>query len=441
MKHVSGSKMLINSQAIGPVCTMFEYAVDGDGYLTYELPGRTQENIRVGNRLAGRTVLIFSQSGQVAVLDPDEPEGKFLAMGFFVKNDVHVVVPTEDGVFLLNQDGQAKRLPDPLPYLRQHYLRCLTEQKPEQIGFRILLNTANMRFFHPDLQQQLLEPRELNRLELFFNIETGMFTRAKLMVQEKDSQQLIREAFIKVMPIRWPSLIKAEKARKAREKQGKAAQTTGATTTNGTASREGLAGIASNGSGSQERARPRTTHLPIDYLLDTIEMLEVDPQLQWEEIENNLELLDTHRTYRLVGHFPSIIARNTKSWPLYKLREVFGNVPGAGLQLLFEEYMLETCLALSDEHPNESELMEWLEDHEVDRLLSLNLAKVPETAEGARLLLRVGKQAGQKDVRRVWRMLLRWMNADFGRREERAIHQKKDNIAKRLQKARDLLEK
>jgi hypothetical protein len=39
----------------------------------------------------------------------------------------------------------------------------------------------------------------------------------------------------------------------------------------------------------------------------------------------------------------------------------------------------------------------------------------------------------------VWRLLLGYLNADYGRKEERAIHRKKDEVAKQLQKAKDLL--
>jgi len=61
------------------------------------------------------------------------------------------------------------------------------------------------------------------------------------------------------------------------------------------------------------------------------------------------------------------------------------------------------------------------------------------TPDEAKKMLRLGHQASVKDIRRAWRMLLSWINADFGRQKERAIHQKKDDIAKRLQQARDLL--
>ena len=42
-------------------------------------------------------------------------------------------------------------------------------------------------------------------------------------------------------------------------------------------------------------------------------------------------------------------------------------------------------------------------------------------------------------IKKVWRTLLGFMNADHGRSEERAIHRKKDKIAMHLQIARNIL--
>ena len=76
---------------------------------------------------------------------------------------------------------------------------------------------------------------------------------------------------------------------------------------------------------------------------------------------------------------------------------------------------------------------------EVERLLRLNLDDRLVTKKSARELLFVSPRCGRRDVKRVWRTLLGFLNADYGRHSEKAIHQRKDSVAKKLQTARNIL--
>ena len=53
--------------------------------------------------------------------------------------------------------------------------------------------------------------------------------------------------------------------------------------------------------------------------------------------------------------------------------------------------------------------------------------------------LRVDENADLQAIKKTWRTLLGYMNADVGRSNERAIHRKKDEIAKHLQICRNVL--
>ena len=77
--------------------------------------------------------------------------------------------------------------------------------------------------------------------------------------------------------------------------------------------------------------------------------------------------------------------------------------------------------------------------NEIGRLLAVDSAERVKTRLEAQEWLGVSGDAAKEDVKRVWRRLLRFLNSDFGRGTEQAIHRKKDEIAKRLQEARDIL--
>ena len=92
-----------------------------------------------------------------------------------------------------------------------------------------------------------------------------------------------------------------------------------------------------------------------------------------------------------------------------------------------------------DLNPENEKIMIWLREREIDRMLKMELQKECVRVEDARSDLHVDKMADSAAIRKTWRTLMGFLNADVGRSQERAIHRKKDEIAKHLQSARDLL--
>jgi hypothetical protein len=134
-----------------------------------------------------------------------------------------------------------------------------------------------------------------------------------------------------------------------------------------------------------------------------------------------------------------LIAERTREWPAARLRAAFGDQPGSVLTAVMHDWQINQVLAVCEGNVEADRMMEWLREREIERLMKVDLATGAASAEQARLLLNVNRQADATAIKKAWRTLLGFMNADLGRRQERAIHRKKDEIAKQLQTARNIL--
>lgn len=183
---------------------------------------------------------------------------------------------------------------------------------------------------------------------------------------------------------------------------------------------------------------PKTEHLKTSEMVKAIQA-ETHVGRQWKMIEPNLMLGKAERTYSLIANFSELITENTPRWPPARLRSVLSSQPGAILIGIMEKWHVNQILSVAEENSESAKILEWLREHEVDRLMRLPIEEAIESAEAARKALNVDRHAEPQMVRKVWRTLLSFLNADLGRRRERAIHRRKDEIAKYLQSARDLL--
>ena len=104
-------------------------------------------------------------------------------------------------------------------------------------------------------------------------------------------------------------------------------------------------------------------------------------------------------------------------------------------------WMNHQVLAVADGNPEEIVILDWLREREIGRLMLLELSDVPATPNEAAMILNVAREAESQIVRKTWRLLLSFINADVGRSEERPIHRKKDEIAKHLQIAKNIMMK
>lgn len=188
------------------------------------------------------------------------------------------------------------------------------------------------------------------------------------------------------------------------------------------------------------RPMPHTEQLEVGEML-TVISTEGDPERRWRMIEANLVQGRYERSYPLISRYHDLIGERAALWPSARLKAAFTSLPGTVLIGMMTGWAVNQVLAIAEENPESTKIMEWLREREIERVMKLNLAQEPTTAESARKVLGMDAHYDDAMVRKVWRTLLGFMNADHGRSEERAIHRKKDEIAKILQVARNLLMK
>lgn len=183
---------------------------------------------------------------------------------------------------------------------------------------------------------------------------------------------------------------------------------------------------------------PRTEQLPTREMIEAIRG-ESDPDRRWKMIEPNLMLGRAERTYALIANFSELISDRSPEWPAARLRTAFASQPGAVLIGIMDRWHMNQVLAVAESNSESAKIMQWLREREVDRMLRLAIGREVTNAEQARQALRVDRSADEASIRKTWRILLQFLNADHGRRDEKAIHRQKDEIAKYLQVARDYL--
>lgn len=190
--------------------------------------------------------------------------------------------------------------------------------------------------------------------------------------------------------------------------------------------------------------RPRPEALTKTENLSTREMIECvreedDAERRWKMIEPNLMMGRAERTYSLIAQFAELISDRSPEWPAARLRAAFSSQPGAVLIGIMDRWHMNQVLAVAETNSESAKIMQWLREREVDRMLRLKIDREITTAEEARKALRVDRGADEASIRKTWRILLQFLNADHGRSDEKAIHRQKDEIAKYLQTARDFL--
>lgn len=193
-----------------------------------------------------------------------------------------------------------------------------------------------------------------------------------------------------------------------------------------------------------DTVRPRPEALAKTENLSTREMIECireeeDADRRWKMIEPNLMMGRAERTYSLIAQFAELISDRSPEWPAVRLRAAFSGQPGAVLIGIMDRWHMNQVLAVAETNSESAKIMQWLREREVDRMLRLRIDREITTAEEARKALRVDRGADEASIRKTWRILLQFLNADHGRSDEKAIHRQKDEIAKYLQTARDFL--
>lgn len=186
------------------------------------------------------------------------------------------------------------------------------------------------------------------------------------------------------------------------------------------------------------RAVPRTENLPTQEMLAVLST-EHEPETRWKIVEANLMLGRPERTYPLILNYCDLISERASFWPPVRLKVAFVHQPGSVLISLMHGWHVNQILALMEDNAEGERILTWLREREIERLLRLDLTRDPVSIEDARQALRIDRHADETAIKKTWRTLLGFMNADHGRSQERPIHRKKDEIAKHLQIARNIL--
>jgi hypothetical protein len=429
----------IESWSLGPAARAFEAECDPAGRLGFRLEGHRPRLIPLGKAFAGAGLGGIAVPGAAALFRLADDSGRLAGAAFFLREDVVSLVYLGEGALFVDSRGEERPAgPGVARRIGGMGGRALLGADGDRLGFGFLMTPDNRGLFCDEALARAGDQRTLNRLELWFDAEGGAFRQARLSVEGKESRRLLSETFPHEFPVSFPSVRRRQRAERLARRQ---ALPPGAAAPKARPRvRPGAAAAAMARCESRLKPLPATVHLSVEEMMAAI-LAEPDAGRRWRMIEENLREARPERSFRLLGRFADLIQEGAADWTPDRLAHVFGGQPVAALQLLLPACSGDAALALADGHPQREEFMRAWRDSEIERLLALP-TNGPIGAPGeARLWLNVSPAADAKTVKRVWRVLLGFLNADHGRQTERGIHRKKDEIAKRLHAARDLLAK
>jgi hypothetical protein len=477
----------MGSAAVGLSTRMIVLEADPDGGLFYQFNRRKAQCLQLPRRLGLQRLGVLDMTRGVAVLDP--ADSRLLALVAFPSAGTRVLLLGEDWGRWLDENSVAHEAQD-IPALVQPWrIPFSFNVSKSLVSCSFQINIYNREIYGRDALAYFREGPYRHSLELFFRYPTGAFDSAQVLIQNAQTGGFHALFELKAFPLNWPPLLKtvrppaaaASKPAPVRAEAAAARSAPRAVETPPQAppvaarpptpppaekaarkpdrplltidefkkrtqalrsSRPGRtappAPPAAPGAAPARpplaRPLPRTESLPVLQLLDLLEK-ETDPERRWKMIEPNLMLGRPERTYPLITRFPELIAERAVLWPPARLKAAFGHQPGSMLIGLMQGWMVNQILALAEENAEPEQILGWLRERE----LKLDLSKDPVSVEAARQALQVDRHADQGAIKKTWRTLLGFMNADHGRSQERAIHRKKDEIAKFLQVARNLL--
>lgn len=407
---------------IGIATHLLLFKPEANGAVEFQIGHRPVQRAWLGAEAEGRRIAGIIQP--LTAVFYDCSDWSLVGIHFMRYGDDLTVLfgPRFGDVYL--PDGVEMRATQPHRLIRSMHTSLHVQDKPPVIGQRFLINIHTADFYNAEVNNALSHPEELNYIEIRHCTHSGEFQKAFLEVISKTNHRVLEHVDIDEFPIRVPD------KKRVREPQRLA-----------NAAPRIMPERRRKRGGKLQKPLPKTKGVPVDRLVEIIES-EEDEERRWLIIEENLLLKRPERTYFLATRFPELISEHIQQWDTERVVECFATQSSAVLETICRRAPLDMVLALSEKHAERDRIMDWLRDREVERLLRLpkdNMAV--ENPEIARDLLFISKDAEPQAIKRVWRTLLSFLNADYGRHNEKAIHQKKDAIAKKLQTARNLLTK
>ncbi|MFW5864164.1 MAG: hypothetical protein ACOCVT_01815 [bacterium] len=437
-----------NAATLGPATRLFYLESDALGRVRYRIDNRKDRKIHFGRDYAERFWGIYDQILTVAFFQP--PATRIRALTSYDGEQPLVILLGKSWGRFIDSDGESFDVDDPIAECQKRKMPLHFGEDGHHLVLRFTMNVHYRELFSGEVRR-LVNLEATNIMEMYFEIPSGEFVEANIIIRDRHTQRFRRTCAVFDFPLVWPP---SEEIHQRGDFSGKTAEIAGEEEDYESLLRTRMRQDALAAVRASQRQRgdtdleaklhelPPTQNMSDAELIDLIEA-QPDKRVRWFLTERNLRMASPSRTYRLLCNFGDLIAQYAGDWPAEDLEQVFGGQPGSLIVPVAGSWPLDKIFVVAENNPERDILMDWLEERETERLMSMDPSHAVSSTSQAMEWLNLSRDGSASDekVKRVWRRLLAFLKSDYGRSSEKAIHQKKDEIAKRLQQARDILMK
>ena len=370
----------------------------------------------------------------------DPRDNRLTAVGAFQSDGNKTFLFGPDWGRWIDENGRLHFLADVPQLLRRLAMPIVPHEAKREIECAFQINIHYREIFSRTTLLTFRDGPVRHRMHLSFGFPMGDFRNANLHILHEHNDKVLHVYPLDGFPLLWPHLaaLRVKPAPTETPQPVSSANDRPATPAPPPRPARPAEPVKADPPAEPKRPVPRTEHVSTHELISILST-ETDGERRWQIIEPNLMRGRPERTYPLILNYSELIAERTHEWPAARLKVAFANQPGAVLIHLMHQWRNNQVLALADENADSDKMLQWLREREIDRLLALNLDEEIISVDAARRALNIDRSADASEIKRIWRTLLGFLNMDLGRRQERAIHRKKDEIAKHLQDARNVL--
>lgn len=416
---------------LGPATRVFQVEVDPLGGVFYQF-GKRMQCIQLPREYAHQSLGVIDMIRVAALVELQSR--RMIALSVFMGEGTHLfLLGRKNWGRVFDEHNRELNYTDIPGLIRRWKIPVVIHDTRNQLTLDIQVNMHNREAFSPETRACFRDTRMDHFLQMGYLYPSGQYYGCRLELREPRSRRPEYFYDLEDFPFEWPALNPNAPKKPASAEPEPAA----APSINDIEAIE-LANERMEAIRGSQVIVPDTTILSLPELMEVL-ALEQDQDRLWQMIEPNLKMLRPERTYQLLLNYGEPIAKRTREWPPARLKSHLGFLPGSILTSIMHTYRVNQVLALAEGNTENQQIMQWLREHEIERLLGLNLAGDVLNAEQARAILRIDHHADEAAVRRTWRTLVAFLNADYGRSEERPIHRHKDEVVKHLQLARDIL--
>jgi hypothetical protein len=462
----------LDAEELGPATRLMCIEADPEGGIFYQFGRRPPRCLQLPSSFGLHIFGMIDQLNLANFIDLESH--RLVAIAAYGGAETRIVLFGDDWGAWYGDDGRRHAARDITPLLRQWRVPIEIQEFKQHITVTFTINIYARQLFHSDARCFFNESRDLRHsLNLVFSYPSGEFVTSRLVIHEITTGKLRYIFDLDRFPILWPERkvsiadetgakpprpAKPDTRHRPSEKPdarpedaphaSKPADAAPADAkpvpppadpdrANGDQKPRGrrTEPIPEN---NRRQVVPETTHLSVH---DLIAMLSTESaaERRWLMIEPNLSMGRPARTYALISNYPDLISERVREWSPVRLKTVFADQPGAVMIGLMLQWKVNQILAIADANAESDRILDWLREREIDRLMNQAIHREVLSVTVARRILNIDANVDAAVIKKVWRTLLGFINVDHGRASEQAIHRKKDEIAKHLHEARDLL--